>query len=93
MQKSTHKKGTIQSLQATAIGIAILAIIVVVVVQLLAQIATTQTADTVEYNLTTQAITALAQYGVWFGIIILVSIAVVMIYIIRRGLGSMQEGA
>lgn len=85
-----HKKGQMQvsSLQGFAIGIGILVLIVAIMAQLLGQVRTTQTAATVEYNTTTQGLVAIGQFSSWFGIIILVGIAVVIIYLLRRGLGG-----
>jgi len=65
---------------ALVIGVAVIGISIVA--QILGTIAATQTADSVENNLTDAGLTALAQWGDWFGIIIIVVIAVIVIGIL-----------
>lgn len=62
---------------ALVIGVAIVGI--AIVAQILGTIAATQTADSVENNLTDAGLTALSQWGDWFGIIVIVVIAVIVI--------------
>lgn len=85
-----HKKGqmSVNSLQGYAIGIGVLVLIIAIVAQLLGQVRATQTVNTSEWNTSTAGLAAIAQFGSWFGIIVLVVIAVVIIYLLRRGLGG-----
>lgn len=65
---------------ALVIGVAIVGISIVA--QILGTIAGTQTADSVENNITDAGLTALAQWEDWFGIVVIVVIAVIVIGIL-----------
>lgn len=62
---------------ALVIGVAIIG--VSIVAQVLGQIKATQTAASVEYNLTNTGLTGIATFGNWWTVIITVVIAVIVI--------------
>ena|SRR3989337_1064425 len=76
-----------------ALGFGALVIIVSIVATILAQIQTTQTANTVAFNVTQQGLTAVSQFSLWFIVIVIVAIGAFVIGILsfmfgRRGAGG-----
>lgn len=92
MQKNRMKGMTLSNLQAAGIAMVVLVVIIAIGAQILGQIQATQTENTTEYNTTGSGLTAMAQFGNWFTIIVLVLIAVVIIGLLIRGLGGVAGG-
>ena len=84
---------TLSNLQGAALAMVVLVIVIAVGAQILGTIRDTQTANTVERNTTEAGLDAMAEFGDWFTIIVLVLIAVVIIALLVRGLGGMTAGA
>ena len=86
-----YKKKGIMDLSRSALAVVILVVVVAIGAQLLSTVRSTQTANTVEYNVTNKGLTALSTYGDWFTIIVIVVIASVVIVLLMgafRGAGS-----
>jgi len=76
-----QKKGQTawNALAAAGLGVGVFIIIVAVMAQVLAQVAETQTDDSTEQNLTEAGILAMALFGDWASIIVIVAIAGIVI--------------
>jgi len=70
-------------LQAAGIGVGILVITIAVMAQVLGQVRSTQTAGTTEYNVTGNGLTAMASFGDWFLVIVVVIVAVAILGLIK----------
>ena len=71
------------------IGVAIIG--VSILAQVIGQVKGTQTANSEEYNLTKEGLTAIAQFGSWWTVMIVVVIAVIVIglvLLLARGRGA-----
>ena len=74
---------------AMIIGVAIIG--VSILAQVIGQVKGTQTSGSAEYNLTGQGLTAIAQFGSWWTVMIVVVIAVIVIGLVlmlARGRGG-----
>jgi 6-phosphogluconate dehydrogenase len=76
-----QKKGQTawNALAAAGLGVGVFIIIVAVMAQVLSQVAETQTDDSTEQNLTEAGILAMALFGDWASIIVIVAIAGIVI--------------
>jgi hypothetical protein len=76
-----------------ALQIVILGIIVSIGATVLINVRDTNEVDTTAYNVTDDAVTGLSEYGNWFSIIIIVSIAAVILALIFSAFGGRGRGA
>jgi len=65
----------------------------IVILGIIVSIGATNEADTIAYNVTDDAVTGLSEYGNWFSIIIIVSIAAVILALIFSAFGGRGRGA
>jgi len=79
MQMSKKGQTAWNALAAAGLGVGVFIIIVAVMAQVLAQVADTQTPDSIEQNLTNAGILAMALFGDWAGIVVIVAIAGIVI--------------
>jgi hypothetical protein len=92
MQMLKSKQGT-QDLSGMAISIVILGIVCAVGATVLINVRDTNTAGTAAYNLSDKAAIGLGEYGNWFKIIIIVSIAAVILGLIFTAFRGGGQGA
>lgn len=76
-----HKKGQTawNALAAAGLGVGVFIIIIAVMAQVLSQVSETQTENSTEYNLTRAGILAMALFGDWASIVVIVAIAGIVI--------------
>ena len=74
---TTHSKGelTIMQLVAGVIGLVILVVALVVGGKILSQVKASQTSGTIEANISNQGLEALADFGDWLPIIVVILVA------------------
>lgn len=84
---------SVQQLSYFAILLVIATVIISIGAYTLSSIQTTQTANSIAYNVTGQGLTAMNNFGVWLPIIAVVIAAVVVIGLLVVYLGGLAGGA
>tara|TARA_Y100000310_G_scaffold168654_1_gene168717 strand:- start:22 stop:312 length:291 start_codon:yes stop_codon:yes gene_type:complete len=79
----TNKGGfNLNTLQTVALGLVVLTVVVSIGAEILGQLQATQTPAGAPANITGQGLTAMGSFGDWFGVIVVVSVAVVILGLI-----------
>ncbi len=93
MKHRRNQKGlSLGDLRSGALAMVVLVIVIAVGAQILGSIQTTQTAGTAEHNTTTAGLAALETFGDWFGIIVLVIVAAVVLSIVLSAFARSSGG-
>jgi hypothetical protein len=91
MQKK-QKGIAMGSLSNYVLAFVVVTIIIAIGGSILAGVQDTQTADTVEYNVTQEGLQGVETFGNWLVIIALVIVAVVVIGLLMMGFGGLDRG-
>lgn len=83
-----NRKGQFGSLQAAAIGLGVFFVIVALIATMLGEFQNTQTADTLEYNITQQGLLdteTLSNFGTVVVVVIVMVVILGLLFLFQRG--------
>lgn len=93
MQAKKQKGIAMGSLSNYVLAFVVVVIIIAIGGSILSGIQDTQTANTTEYNVTSEGLEGIETFGNWLVIIALVIVAVVVIGLLMMGFGGLNRGA